>query len=99
MRVAARLSCGAWGPLNPPLLQRSRHAAVAAPAALSSIPANAPDSSAMEAHVPGFLRWLAHCNTGAEAVQAGGLVPFLVDGQSVGYLRSRWDSPTWYAAC
>lgn len=36
--------------------------------------------------IPGFTRWIEHCNNGEAALAAAAFVPFEVDGQTVGYL-------------
>ena len=43
----------------------------------------------MEAHIPGFLRWVDVCNNGAAAAAAGDFLPLTVDGKTVGYLAPR----------
>ncbi len=36
--------------------------------------------------IPGFTRWIEHCNNGEAALAAAAFFPFEVDGQTVGYL-------------
>lgn len=36
--------------------------------------------------VPGFLKWIEHCNNGEAALATGEFLPFQIDNQTVGYI-------------
>lgn len=36
--------------------------------------------------VPGFLKWIEHCNNGEAALASGDYLPFQIDNQTVGYI-------------
>ena len=36
--------------------------------------------------VPGFMKWIEHCNNGQAALRSGEYLPFQIDNQTVGYI-------------